>query len=309
MLTKAKPVLMEKHRIDRSKKSNPKKRLQKIARLNDEKQELEKKYMLVSSKLDLLKNRMQNLNHDLRSPLGGITGMIDLLLKKYKDQIDVQSRNLIMIKESAQSIFDLINGTLVVDDTQKSLKENIKIDRILSSVMLETNRLYLPMAQNKGISLSLSTQIDTEIQFPPNFFISLIQITGNLVANAIKFTPSNGSVYVVFTLDADENQSRLNMTVADTGKSMSPDQVSAFNQNKPVARSMGTNGEQSFGIGLQHVIQMVSEDDGRILVKSEKGLGSIFSLSFPLSDENLTRKDASHFIVENGAVILNGSQG
>lgn len=300
---------MEKHRIDRSKKSNPKKRLQKIARLNDEKQELEKKYMLVSSKLDLLKNRMQNLNHDLRSPLGGITGMIDLLLKKYKDQIDVQSRNLIMIKESAQSIFDLINGTLVVDDTQKSLKENIKIDRILSSVMLETNRLYLPMAQNKGISLSLSTQIDTEIQFPPNFFISLIQITGNLVANAIKFTPSNGSVYVVFTLDADENQSRLNMTVADTGKSMSPDQVSAFNQNKPVARSMGTNGEQSFGIGLQHVIQMVSEDDGRILVKSEKGLGSIFSLSFPLSDENLTRKDASHFIVENGAVILNGSQG
>jgi len=301
---------MEKHRINRTKKSNPKKRLQKIARLNDEKQELEKKYMLVSSKLDLLKNRMQNLNHDLRSPLGGITGMIDLLLKKYKDQIDVQTRNLNMIKESAQSIFDLINGSLGVEDTQKSLNENIKIDRVLSSVIFETNRLYLPMAQNKGISLSLSTQIDTEVQFPPNLYISLIQITGNLIANAIKFTPSNGSVYVVFNLDADENQSIiLNMTVADTGKSMSPDQVSAFKQNKPVARSMGTNGEQGFGIGLQHVIQMVSEVDGRILVKSEKGLGSIFSLSFPLSDENLTRKDTSHFIVKNGEVILNGSQG
>jgi signal transduction histidine kinase len=138
---------------------------------------------------------------------------------------------------------------------------------------VEINRLYLPMAQNKGISLSMSTQIDLEIQLLPNFFNNLIQITGNLVANAIKFTPSKGSVDVLLTLDDEENHSILNMTVSDTGQGMSPDQVSAFNQGKPVARSMGTNGEEGFGIGLQHVIEMVSEDGGRIVVKSEKGSG------------------------------------
>jgi K+-sensing histidine kinase KdpD len=55
--------------------------------LNEEKQELEKKYILVSLKLGQLKNCMKNLNHDLRSTLGGITGMIDLLLIEDKDQI------------------------------------------------------------------------------------------------------------------------------------------------------------------------------------------------------------------------------
>lgn len=93
----------------------------------------------------------------------------------------------------------------------------------------------------------------------------------------------------------------LNMTVTDTGKSMSAGQVSDFNLGKPVARSKGTNGEQSYGLGLQHVIQMVSEDDGQILVKSGIGLGSKFSVSFPISENNLTLKNIDHSIVKNGA--------
>jgi signal transduction histidine kinase len=308
-----------KNRIkDRSKKSDQKNHLQnmsrlfeenqEIARLFEENQELEKKYNLASSKLDHLENRMQNLKHDLRGPLSGITGMLDLLIIEDKDQVKIQTSHLIMIKKSAQSILDLVNGTLVVEGTENSLKKNLNIDRILSSVMVEINRLYLPMAQNKGITLSMSTQIDTEIQLLPNFFTDLIQITGNLVANAIKFTPANGSVDVLFTLDAEDNHSILNMTVSDTGKGMSPDQVSAFNQGKPVARSMGTNGEQGFGIGLQHVIEMVFEENGRIVVESEKGLGTLFSLSFPLPGKNLTRKSMSHFIVKNGTVAYNGQQ-
>jgi signal transduction histidine kinase len=293
---------------DRSKKTDQKKQLQNIARQVDENKELEKKYKLALLKLELLKNNIQNINHDLRNPLGGITGMLDMLINEDKDQVTIQTHHLIMIKETAQSMLDLVNGSLVVEGTEKSLKNNINIDRILSSVLVEINRLYLPMAQNKGISLSMSTQIDLEIQLLPNFFNNLIQITGNLVANAIKFTPSKGSVDVLFTLDAEENHSILNLTVSDTGKGMSPDQVSAFNQGKPVARSMGTNGEEGFGIGLQHVIEMVSEDDGRIVVKSEKGSGTLFSLSFPLPGKNLTRKSISHFIVKNGTVSHNGHQ-
>lgn len=250
---------------------------------------------------------MQNLKHDLRSPLSGITGMLDLLISDNKNQIEVQTGDLIMIKESAQSLLDLINGTLVVPDAQKSLNESKDIGRILSSVILEINRLYLPMAQNKDVSLSLRSELDKELQLPSNYFVNLIQVIGNLVANAIKFTPSNGSVDTVFTLDTDEEVRNLNITVVDTGKGMSPDQVSAFNQGKPVARSMGTNGEEGFGIGLQHVIQLVSEDDGHIFAKSEKGSGTTFSLSFPLPDKKLSGKEAFNTIIENGFKLLNGN--
>ena len=269
---------------ERPHKYDQNKRLQNINRLVDEHQELQKKHMLVSSNLDHLYDRIQNLNHDLRSPLGGITGVLDLLINEEKDKIEVQTRELVMIRESVQSILNLINDALMVRNTQNRVKESMDIDRKLSSAILEINRLYLPMAQNKGISLSLRSLINTDIQLPSIFFINLIQIAGNLVANAVKFTPSNGTVDVVFTLGADETHSTLNMKVADTGRSISPDQVLAFNQGKPVTRSMGTNGEQGFGIGLQHVKQMVSEGNGRIYLESGKDSGTVFSLSFPLSD-------------------------
>jgi len=299
---------MRKLKNDRRKKSDLKKQLRNNARLIKEKQEVEKKFRLVSLKLNQLKNSMKNLNHDIRSPLNGITGMIDILLIEDKDQMVVQASDLILIKESAQAILDLINSTLKVRGTQESSNTNMKIDRILSAVMVEIDRLYLPMAQNKGITLSLRTEIDAEIKLPSNFFINLIQITGNLVANAIKFTPANGSVEVLCTLGTEDNHEVLNMTVTDTGKGMTPDQVSDFNQGKPVARSMGTNGEDGFGIGLQHVIEMVSEDYGCIMVKSEKGSGTTFSLTFPLSDQNLSQKSPTHLFAENGKVSQNGHQ-
>ncbi len=213
-----------------------------------------------------------------------------------------------MIKESAESLLNLIKGTLVIRDTQKKLKKSVTIDKNLSSAITEINRLYLPMAQNKDISLSLRNQTGTEIQLSPIFSINLIQITGNLLANAVKFTPPHGSVEVVFTLDADENHSTLNMTVTDTGKSMSHAQVSALNHGKPVPRAMGMNGKQGFGIGLQHVLKMVSEYAGRIFVKSEKGLGTEFSLSFPIPDKYLNRKNGFHSTTKIGAALQNGSQ-
>ncbi len=239
---------------------------------------------------------MQNLIHDLRSPLSGITGLLDLLINEDKEQIEVQTCDLITIKESAQSLLNLINGVLMVKDTQNGEKESMNIDRKLSSVIIEINRIYLPLAKHKGISLSLNSKTNKDIQLPSSVFNNLIQITVNLIANAVKFTPSNGSINVDFTIDTKEEFNMLNINVTDTGKGMSPDQVSAFNQGKPVSRSLGTNGEQGFGIGLQHVHQMVSEGNGHIYMESAKESGTFFSLSLPLSDKNMNCDNGSYSV-------------
>lgn len=273
---------MDTYRKARPNESDQIKQPQIISNSVDENQESENKHQLISSELDLLKKLIKNLKHDIRSPLSGISGMLDLMINEDKEQVEVQTSDLIIIKEAAEALLDLTNGALMIRDTQKNLKESVKNDRNISSVITEMNRLYLPMAQNKSILLLLRSQIDEEIQLQHNFFINLIQITGNLVANAVKFTPSEGSVDVVFFLDADENNNLLNMTVTDTGKSISPDHVSAFNQGKPIPKSMGTNGEQGFGIGLRHIREMVSEYAGRIFVESREGSGTTFSISFPI---------------------------
>lgn len=301
-------MLMEMYENKWPNESDPKKQLRNYNRLVDDHYELEKRHLQVLSELKLLKKRMDILKHDLRSPLLGICMMIDLFYVKDKDQIEVKTSSLTIIKESIESLLNLITNSLVYQDSQKNQTKSVNINRNLSSVLTEINRLYLPMAKYKEISLSLRTYIIAKVQLPTDFFLKLIQITGNLVANAVKFTSAGGSIEVVFTLDKNEDQNMLHITVADTGKSMSGEQVAAFNQGKPVRRSTGTNGEKGFGIGLEHVRELVSQDGGHIVVESKKESGTTFSLSFPLSDANLTQISISNFTVKDGTILLNGSQ-
>lgn len=298
---------MNTQKKDQTDKTDQKEHLQNIAQLIDKNQELEKKYTLLSTKEEFLENHLQKLKHDLQSPLGGIIGMLDLMSNEDKDQVEVQTQDLTMIKESAQALLDLVNDTFVIRGIQQGEKESMNMDRKLSSAMKEIHHLYLPMAKNKGIKLSLSAQIETEIELQLNLFLNLIQITGNLIANAIKFTPPKGSVKVDFELDAEEDRSILKVTVTDTGEGMNPDQVSAFNQAKSVERSAGTNGEPGSGIGLLHVMEMVCEVDGHISVKSEKGSGTTFSLTFPLPGIHLNQKSAYPFVKKFRSIFLNGS--
>lgn len=181
------------------------------------------------------------------------------------------------------------------------------IDRKPSTVMVVIDRIYYPIAQSLGVSLLLRNEINTEIQFPPRLFINLIQITGNLVANAIKFTSPNGLVVVVLKVDADAEQKMLNMKVTDTGFTISHDLVLAFNQSKQAGKLMGADVEYSFGSRLEYVMQLVSEEGGCIFVKSEKNSGTTFSLSLPLQNNVINHMNGFQPIVKNNAVIVNGS--
>lgn len=196
---------------------------------------------------------------------------------------------------------------MAVRDTQKNLKENMHINTKPSSIIMVIERIYHPIAQNMGISLLLRNEINAELQFPPNFFINLIQVTGNLVANAVKFTPPNGMVDVVFTLDTNEEHSLLYMTVTSTEKIISPDLLSAINQGKKVPKLTEPNGEPDFDFRLRHVMQIVSKEGGRILVENEEESGTKFLLSFPLPEKYLKQRTSFHPILKNSEVYLNGS--
>lgn len=190
---------------------------------------------------------------------------------------------------------------------QKKLRESMHIDRKPSSVIMVIDRIYHPIARNMGISLLLRNEINTEIQFPPDSFINLIQITGNLVANALKFTSQNGLVDVVFTMVADKDQSILNMTVTNTGQSIPPDLVSAFNQGEQVAKLVDSEEEPGFGFRLDYVMQLVSKEGGRIFINSGNSSGTTFLLSFPLPEKYMIRRNSFYPIVKNSAVLYNGS--
>jgi signal transduction histidine kinase len=96
------------------------------------------------------------------------------------------------------------------------------------------------------------------------------------VANAIKFTQNGGTVKVVYDTEEADDRVFLKITVQDDGIGMEKEQIEKFNNGQKIVGSAGTGGEESFGIGLQHVRKLVHELNGKILARSTPGEGTEF---------------------------------
>lgn len=240
---------------------------------------IEGEYNLQKSFLesDAMKVKLQRLNHDVRSPINGITGLADLLIEE-SDEEAVRISDIVMIKESALSIIDIITGVLEKTKTIPSSQKT------LSYVLEKTRGLYSPLAQNKDVSFTLSNQSEKVAGLPYDFSNALLRVIGNLVSNAIKFTPEGGSVDVIFDEVRESKSVQLKIVVKDTGSGMSMDQIRSFNSGEPVSRSGGQSGEKSFGLGLQHVHQMVSEMQGSVTIEGDKGSGNSFTVVLPVPE-------------------------
>jgi signal transduction histidine kinase/DNA-binding NarL/FixJ family response regulator len=114
----------------------------------------------------------------------------------------------------------------------------------------------------------------------------VVQIVGNLVGNAVKFTPEGGSV----TLAAAAAEQEVRFSVADTGPGIPPEQVphifGAFWQARHADR-------RGLGLGLSIARGLVEAHGGRIWVESEPGHGSTFVFTLPLASVGATADDVS----------------
>ncbi|TVR35524.1 MAG: sensor histidine kinase [Balneolaceae bacterium] len=243
--------------------------------------------------LNKLKATLHKLNHDVRSPINGIILMAELLIDDIdedNDEEQVQVEEFKMVKESAETIIDIIDRVLETSGVNE-FNERLLVKESLSSIPEKIEALYYPLTLDKKLSLFFTYQLDREILITSDSSIKLLRIIGNLVSNAIKFSPENGSIAVVFSEIRKKNRTLLNITVKDTGKSMSSGQITSFNSGKPVARTIVNGDEHSHGTGLQHVHQMIFEEGGTVTIESGENSGTLFSISLPLpADTRKTEK-------------------
>ena len=262
--------------------------------------------------LNKLKATLHKLNHDVRSPINGIILMAELLiddLDEDNDEDKVQSQEFKMMKESAETIIDIINRVLETSGVNE-FNERLLVKEPLSSIPEKIEALYYPLTLDKKLSLTFTYQLDREILIPGDSSIKLLRIIGNLVSNAIKFSSENGSITIVFSDTGKKNQPMLNITVKDTGKSMSSGQIASFNNGKPVARTIIIGDENSHGTGLQHVHQMISEEGGSVTIESGTSSGTKFSISLPLPAGARKTEKKSVPVTANdfGKPSINGKQ-
>ncbi len=221
---------------------------------------------------------LSSMSHELRTPLTAILGFTDLLAEQFFGQLNDKQLNYVrQIESSGKHLLNLINDLLNVAKIdagamELELEQATPVDFIQTTVAMMTNQF-----RKKGITLTV--QIEPELQYVVVDIKKCKQIMLNLLSNALKYTPLGGQV-VVHAFK--ESAAQFQVEVSDTGTGIEPNEIekifSEFHQADRVrdAHMGGT------GIGLALTRRLVELHGGEIKVNSEVGKGSTFWFTIPI---------------------------
>lgn len=162
------------------------------------------------------KDHYRRLNHDVRSPVNGILATVEMMRQDVKEEN--LGEDLDLIHRCGEMIVEKIDRVVELEEKEE-YKEQENEELVLLTSKLED--LYLPLAQQKGIHLQFETGEIGHIQVREEYLTLLIQIAGNLISNAIKFTGKRGNVHVrIDKVVSDQANRVLEMVVGDNGVGM-----------------------------------------------------------------------------------------
>ena len=223
---------------------------------------------LISSR----KKAMHTITHELRTPLTAITGYAGLIRKEQCE--DKSGQYIQNILQSSDRMRDMLN-TLLDFFRLDNGKEQPRLSPCRISAITHTLETeFMPVAVNKGLSLSVKTGHDAIVLTDKE---RIIQIGNNLLSNAVKFTEEGG-----VSLITEYDNGVLTLVVEDTGNGMSgEEQQRVFGAFERLSNAATQDG---FGLGLSIVKRIVDMLDGTIRLDSEKGKGSRFTVEISMQE-------------------------
>lgn len=245
-----------------------------VKRLNTTKLLQDLKYKLKNAS-----DTNKKVAHDIRGPLSGIIGISEIINELgNENKIDEVLELVKLIHKSSKSILDLADEILTDENENKTSLPKVN-DFNLAVFKEKLEKLYTPQAKNKHIEFTVDINPKFEtISFSKN---KLLQIVGNLISNAIKFTPEGGIVTAKMDLINISGITNLQIIVTDSGVGLSKEDISnILDGNKP--SSNGTTGEIGYGFGLSMVKHLIEGLNGTLTINSELGMGSNFKIVLPI---------------------------
>lgn len=243
--------------------------------------QLELKFELKKNQEEVLKERKlkRQLAHDVRSPLSGISQLVELT--DFKDSSKEELAHIIqLIASSAESVLELtdeiLNEILIKDELKKS--KSVFTFKSLGTKLLN---LYKPQAEAKQINFKVHYDKITREFAGKN----LLPLIGNLISNAIKFTEQGGNVNVHLNLvGLTPKDEKIKVRVEDTGIGMSADQIEAISLTDSKER-LQSSGSSGFGMGLLFVRELTEDLGGDLEISSRPGRGTQIAIILPLNLE------------------------
>ncbi|MCZ6103272.1 ATP-binding protein [Campylobacter ureolyticus] len=224
---------------------------------------------------------LANMSHEIRTPLNGVIGFTELLKNTGLD--NEQQDYVDTIEKSSENLLTIINNIL---DVSKIESNKVELEDILFDPINDFEgaiEVYAAKASEKNINL-LSYIDPSLVNLLYGDITKIKEVLINLMSNAVKFTPVNGSIIIDIRRlpSVSESETNIKFSVRDTGVGIAKDKLekifSAFSQaDSTVTRQYGGT-----GLGLTISSKYVAMMGGMLQVASEKGQGSefFFTLSF-----------------------------
>jgi signal transduction histidine kinase len=257
------------------------KQLERAIRYAVERQGLLRALEITQKKQLEFKNQfLSHVSHELRTPLTCIHQYVTLLLDGIAgpvapDQSDHLKTVLKSVNQLHAMIRDLLEATRAEGGKMRVEPRCIA----LGDLVRQAAAMLRPTADEKHVGLEIG--LDQRLQLVHADPDRVLEVLINLVDNAIKFTPPDGSVMLQANV-VDADPSSVYVVVSDTGRGISPEAKALIFERLYQDPDSVDNNRSGLGLGLFICREIIRLHDGRIWVSSEPGQGSTFTFTLPI---------------------------
>lgn len=219
-----------------------------------------------------------NASHELRTPLASVIGFIETLQGAARDDAEARARFLDIMAQQAQRMTRLIDDLLSLSRIEMRLHLRPRDPVDINGVVAQVAGALEPVAEKAGVALHITPcGGDTVV---PGDRDELVRVFSNLVENAIKYGRSGGNVWLTIEARAD---GRFAVSCRDDGQGIPEQHLPRLTERFYRASDAGAE-KSGTGLGLAIVKNAVARHRGELLIKSEAGKGSTFTVLLTASE-------------------------
>jgi signal transduction histidine kinase/ligand-binding sensor domain-containing protein len=219
------------------------------------------------------------ISHDMRGPIHQVREIFNMIESGYISVDEFRMQLMPDLKERVTYVATLTDNLL---HWAKGQMEGIQVNPSvfkLSDILNENINLLNPQALKKFINLVSASQQSMDVYADKDMIKLVLR---NLISNAIKFTPDNGTIEV----DTRITDGRVYISVRDSGTGMSSEEISKI-LGKEYFTKYGTAGEKGSGLGLMLCREFIEKNGGKLAIESQPNVGSIFTFCLAIHNQSI----------------------
>jgi signal transduction histidine kinase len=231
---------------------------------------------------DSLKTQfLSNISHDLRTPLAAIITHAEILREGMLGELTPKQRDSVVgIVNGGQQLLDMIDEILTYVRSASDQVTLVRSEFDITEVVDQVRVLNQALAAKKHLTIERLNGDDLPLIYADRDKVK--HVLGNLIGNAIKFTPDGGRIWIAFSRRG-KNADQLVVEVGDTGRGIARDHFDLVFREFAQVDASPSRPHHGTGLGLAIARKLVELHSGKIWVESELGKGSRFFFTLPLN--------------------------